>query len=371
MSSWLSRVGCRYDLGSASIAEWVEPTSPLFERTRLDWGMTKVHWARIARATRLSEDEVEALDGRRRFPGQGRYWFALDLCAHSPWTGCDVYGYRFRWAWCPQCLMNGFALTGQDYIRFCWVFASVSYCHEHRLPLTASCSECHSGAPPVHLPDRTRTHLVCGNCHAQLKLQKVAEDRVPRLSQSAIDLQIQFEQDLTACLRGDRPSERWCGRASGRQFTTLVRDLAYVLCEGRSYLRPSPIKMIQPAWEELRAPDVPSFRYKLCALSPFWRARVLGAVISAMGSSDLCTTFALDLRDAPSLGFRHRRKLRPSLEWLLSWAVIEPSILISWARKWPAGPRARLHAAFVAAGVIKSDAPAATSGQRFKSSLPW
>ncbi len=150
ISSWLSRIGCRYELEPAKLLFRLDPTHGIDSPRGIDWNMPAQYKACIAEAVRLGPDDIDELDAASYHPGWKPQWFAWSSCGYNPWQAEDIYGDEFCWAWCSSCLAEEYQLTGQEYIRLPWTLACVGYCHKHREPLTNRCT-CGSSIRPVRI----------------------------------------------------------------------------------------------------------------------------------------------------------------------------------------------------------------------------
>ena len=220
MSSWLSRVGCRYGLEPANLLARLDPNPDMSSSRELDWNMSDRHQSCLADATRLERARVAELDPARSHANWAQQWFAWASIGRDPWQNEDIYDYEFRWAWCPRCLAEGHALTGQDYIRLPWTLACVGYCHAHRIPLTSECN-CGALVRPIHVAEGDRSRLVCRSCERPIGSGGVQDGLKQRSLSPAADLQIAFEQDLILALNDAQPIHDWCGVASNEQLLAV------------------------------------------------------------------------------------------------------------------------------------------------------
>lgn len=345
LSSWLSRVGCHYDLGPTEILHRLDPHHSIESPREIDWRMSEGHVHCLAGAARISATEVFRHDAATVHPRWAPYWFSLNTWGHDPWNDRDLYGHELRWAWCDLCMASQYARTGHQYIRLPWTLACIGYCAEHRRMLTDRCS-CGATVRPVHVAEGARTRLICRFCSRSIAQNIVVETRGPTRLQHAIDLQIAFERDLVAALDGSRPPAKWCGRASAGQLVALVDDVAHAICTHWSHLCSAPVERFSLDYRRAdRFPEIPGLEHKLCALPSFWRANGIAAILSIIGDRRLCRIMSTDLDCATTAPARQLLSWTGSLEWMLS--LLEPldiRRLIERSSRWPIGPRRRLHA---------------------------
>lgn len=342
MSSWLSRIGCRYELEPDILLFRLDPAQGMGAPRGIDWNISNQYKAYLAEAARLELSDVDKLDAAFLHPRWGPQWFAWSSCAHNPWQAEDIYGDEFRWAWCSSCLTDGYRLTGQEYIRQRWIFACVSYCHEHREPLTNRC-ECGSSIRPIHVADGLQTRLICRFCGNPVRSPTASE---PRLQNHARDLQIAFEKDLVSALDDDRPIHEWCGTALSDQLLTAVNDVVYALCTRPSYNARVAIEAFDIAPEaRWRLPDIPNLDHKLCTLPALWRGRAIGAVLAVIGGEDICAAMSTDIRLKGNPVLEPFMNWRGSLEWLVGYLpAFAVRRLVKRSQKWPAALQKRLMA---------------------------
>jgi hypothetical protein len=345
LSSWLSRVGCRYDLGPAQILGCLDPKPEISASSEIDWRMSRQEKGCLATAARTDIAAVAELDAASTHPRWEKHWFALDSCGRDPWSEQDIYGNEFRWAWCSLCLTREYCQTGQDYIQLSWTLACVGYCHEHKQMLTSRCS-CGATRRPIHVVEGSRTRLICRFCERPVAQQVVKEARGPKRLSRAVDLQIAFERDLIAALDGRTPATAWCGPASNEQLLAVVDDIAFAICRRATYGSQPPIEGFSTSYAHTgRFPDLPDMDHKLCALSPFWRANAVAAILSMIGSQDVCKIMSLDLDICRSPALRRLLDWRGSLEWMLrQLALRDIRRLVARSPSWPDEVRARLDA---------------------------
>jgi len=343
MSSWLSRVSCRYDLTPGTLLDRLDPRDVWSGTRKIDWKMPEHYKICLAAAARLDEHDVAQLDAASTHPRWAEHWFAWeDGFGRSPWVEGDLHGYTLRWSWCVPCLVEGYALTGQDFIRLPWALACVGYCHEHKIPLTDKCA-CGAWGEPTHVADGNETRLICTGCERPISSYLPLDDLVPTQSR-AVDLQLAFERYLVAALNGKRIAQTWCGRASNAQILAVVDDVAHALCIRPSYDAEVLIETFDNDLER-RLPRFPNLDHILCALPSFWRACTIGAVLAIIGRDDICDAMSGDLRLSRSPAQRWFPKGRRSLKWMVDRLhPADVQRLINRSQKWPPKVRKRLGA---------------------------
>lgn len=261
-----------------------------------------------------------------------------------------MYNEEFAWGWCDLCVAEDYARTGQQYIHLEWTLACVGYCHRHKHRLTSHCA-CGAERRPIHKAEGARTRLVCRFCGRSVAQPGGEERYGPRRLVRARDLQLAFEVDLVAALGGRAPSSRWCGNVSADELLSFVDDICYALCTRRSYSLVLPIEgfwLKSSSWRHDRLPHLPDMDHKLCALSPYWRATVIGAVLAIIGDEDVCKALSIDLDLATEPFLRRFMKWRGSLEWMLSHLPIyDVRRLLERSVNWPEQVRERLSEAIM------------------------
>lgn len=343
MSSWLSRVACRYDTMPSELLARLDPKNDNYAPRGIDWRMSGQQKDCLAAAARIDPAAVVGLDAASAHPRWAQYWFSVNSAGRDPWNDRDIYGDEFSWAWCSLCLTDGYRETRQHYIRLSWTLACVGYCHRHKRILTRRCA-CGETRKPVHVAEGPRTRLICRSCGRSVAAPAPEERREPWRLNRAIDLQLAFERDLIAALNGKRPAVNWCGKASNQQLLALVDDIAYAVCTRRSYFLVLPIEGFFLAKQRLH--HVPDMEHKLCALSPFWRASALAAILSIIGSEDVCKVMSFDRSQIERPPYRRFLKWRGSLDWMVSHLQsYDVRRLIARSTRWPARTRDMLSAA--------------------------
>lgn len=356
MSSWLSRVACRYEMKGSSLA-WrlISPrlVPPPYNDLRLpvqdiDWRMPTLHKQRLAAAARLKRADVARLDAAMRYPLPPKYWFAQKRCVRDPWAEVDYYREEFAWGWCDLCVAEDYARSGQQYIRLEWTLACVGYCHRHKRWLTSRCA-CGANRRPIHVPHGAHTLLVCRFCGRSTAQPGGDRGYDERRLVRARDLQLAFESDLIGALCRRTPSPRWCGVASADELLALVDDMAYALCTRVFYDNVPPIDQFSvkwTLWRNEKFPYIADVDHKLCALPPYWRAIAIGAILAIIGDEDVCQVMSIDLGNVGPPLFITRLKWHGTLDWLINiLAGRQVRRLLGRSANWPVQMRDRLYAA--------------------------
>lgn len=348
MSSWLSRIGCRYDCDPWTLLNLLPMGTGQGEDgsacDTIDWGMPRHHQRRVAQAALVKAAVVASCDAAQRLPAVPQYWFAWPTCLDFS-AGDAPQAPQFAWVWCPHCLVEGYGDTGQDYLRLAWCHACVSLCPRHQRPFVDYCL-CGSHEVPVHIAKGRETRLCCRQCGRHLAGQEVRPTRQePQRDAEATALQLAFEQNLVAALRGRRVSRRWCGPASPHELLAAVDDIADLLCTEAGARREMPIKAFEIRFHYVPRLGLPDLDHKLCGLSSSWRRPVLGAVLAVIGDAETCAIMSVDRRLAEKPILEWLMEWRGSLEWLLDF--VQPAYLDRLSRRvgsWPARLQARFAA---------------------------
>ncbi len=125
VSSWVRRIGARYDILADNLVEHVldRPGRAVGVASTLDYRAAPDVEAALANATRISPAAVSNL----RIAG--------DDGRNSCW-------HRWALAWCPICIRADLADHGEIYERAIWRLGSCVVCPEHNVPLEDSCCRC-------------------------------------------------------------------------------------------------------------------------------------------------------------------------------------------------------------------------------------
>jgi hypothetical protein len=347
MSSWLSRVACRYDcepeplftllLSSKQEAEWSDGAA-------IDWGMSLPHQLCIAEATHLHSTVVASCDAAQRFPLVPVFWFSWPNCLAVAGDG-EPRASQFAWAWCPDCLTESHKQTGQDFLRMEWCFAPVTLCARHQRPLLNHCL-CGSRERPVHVASGKESRLCCSQCGLLLAGQGRRRSRQePLRTFAAASVQLSFEQDLMAALSGQPVGVRWCGAAKPAELLAAVSDIADVLCAASGHRGDVPLDAFDTCSHYRPRLHLPNVHHKLCGLSADWRRQVIAAVLAVIGDANVCAVMASDQRLEERPILEEFRQWSGSLEWLIHF--IRPAYrhgLYRRATHWPPRLRARYRA---------------------------
>ncbi len=168
-SSWLARVGARYNLSGdellVALLDQAEAEGEQNARARcLDARPWPEAERAVAAATRMRLGTVAAL---RLGPGardEAVFWLRTAVVP-----------------WCSACVAEIARRHGEFHLRTEWMSGACSICTRHRRPLRARCPVCRDEAvQPRALGGRLR--LWCGQCGGCTELETETGDMPPRLN---------------------------------------------------------------------------------------------------------------------------------------------------------------------------------------------
>ena len=222
VSSWVRRVGARYDILGDNLVEHVidRPGRAVGVASTLDYRAAPDVEAALAYATRISPATI----GDLRITG--------DDGSNSCW-------HRWALAWCPKCIRADLASHGELYERAIWRLGSCVVCPEHNVPLEDRCCRC---------PFEDRCHFSCSGgflklaCNTCRRPEGPEPRRMPswwddesagafgtRITPSLNQLIGNLQRDLQAALTGARPSRSWGLLLSAKGLVTAVRHVTFCL----------------------------------------------------------------------------------------------------------------------------------------------
>ncbi len=222
VSSWVRRVGARYDILGDNLVEHVidRPGRAVGVASTLDYRAAPDVEAALAYATRISPATI----GDLRITG--------DDGSNSCW-------HRWALAWCPKCIRADLASHGELYERAIWRLGSCVVCPEHNVPLEDRCCRC---------PFEDRCHFSCSGgflklaCNTCRRPEGPEPRRMPswwddesagafgtRITPSLNQLIGKLQNDLQAALTGARPSRSWGLLLSAKGLVTAVRHVTFCL----------------------------------------------------------------------------------------------------------------------------------------------
>ncbi|RTR10041.1 hypothetical protein EJ903_26405 [Azospirillum griseum] len=183
LSSWLSRVACRYDLDGGALRGLLttpgDDAETMTTLHGLDYQPAHEEIAVLAAAARLPVERLSTLALTTAHPTWPRHWYAWDWGVLVPSNGTEPYANALAPGWCDLCLSEDQAVGRHAYLRRHWAYAAVGFCHRHRLPLRHLCPFCQTAGSLRFVPSDGGTRLCCGNCDLTFPRQK--GHRVKRL----------------------------------------------------------------------------------------------------------------------------------------------------------------------------------------------
>ncbi len=258
VSSWVRRIGARYDIMADDLVEYVldRPGRSVGVASMLDYQAVPDLEAALANATRLSPLAISHL----RIAGD---------------DGANACWHRSALAWCPICIRADLAGHGELYERASWRLGSCVVCPEHNVPLEDSCCRC---------PFEDRCHfycsggllgLACNSCkrpegpEPRRTREWWEDDRAgafgtcitPELNRLIGTLQ----SDLQAAFRGAPPRHAWGFLRSANGLLRAIRQVTFCLllatrvrCEPRIVLpHGMPGAAVAPAPEPITPAALP------------------------------------------------------------------------------------------------------------------
>lgn len=353
MSSWLSRIGCRYGLRPSEVLDSVVLTrSTRHPAPSTDWRVPSEHIAAMAEGARLPVAAVAALDAAVTFPDVPQYGFAWAYGVRDPVSGRDIYGGPLGRGWCPSCHAEQFRACGQEYMLPDWALAYSGHCFRHEVPLADRCPACGSDKHPMHIPDRARTRLACAACGEWISGQRRSEAEPSTAETGVGALLLAFERHLVRAAAGRAPSRDWAGSGSGAALLALVDDIACVLCPERAFkLGPLIHRFDLKVGVGIRDVLLPDLEHPLCGLPPRGRLRMLAAVLAVIGGEEACSLLLGDGGDRRASARHPNDQLGGSMEWLVRVLTDRDLVrLLERSQRWPLQAHARLRRAVLLSG---------------------
>ncbi|ALJ39354.1 MULTISPECIES: TniQ family protein [Azospirillum] len=363
LSSWLSRVACRYDLDGGALRGLL--TTPggdaegMASLHGLDYRPAREEITALAVAARLPVERLSALALARAHPTWPRHWFAWDWGALDPTNGTERYADALAPGWCELCLSEDRATGRHAYLRRHWAHAAVGFCHRHRLPLRHLCPFCGTASLLQFVPSDGGTRLYCGDCGRPLDEYATASPKDAATARPldddhpihhAWDVVMAFETDLCRALDCRIPTSRWMGPSHPTAFIAATEDLIVALTVGQGgYPRHHAIN----AFDSAAFPSPGRFRsnfdlqYWACCVPPARRRSLLAAVVALLLEGE---TGAL-LSETCIGSYRWVA----SLDWLCRWVRDDQRAwLVVRSARWPELLRQRLEKIVGEAFVMQS-----------------
>jgi hypothetical protein len=221
--SWVRRVGARYDLTASDLIALLRPGAGSVFVSRvggLTWQADAELDALLASAARL---DVARIGGLRTVRVDGQ--------EPTAW-------HRYSLAWCPDCLRDDLARSGEVFERAIWRLGCCVVCPTHRMQLIQTCPACTFGHCRFEAVDGCQ-RLICPSCRraADVLPRRDAMNGAamrrpgllgllpgPVLTRSILAIQT----DTIAALAGSAEGSAglWPPAMPAGQFATMVRDLA-------------------------------------------------------------------------------------------------------------------------------------------------
>lgn len=350
LSSWLSRVACRYDLDGGALRDILttpgDDAEAMPTMNGLDYRPAHKEIAALASAARLPVERLSILALKTANPTWPRHWFAWDWGVFNPTNGTERYADALAPGWCDLCLNEDHATGRHAYLRRHWAYAAVGFCHRHRLPLRHLCPFCQTASTLRFVPSDGGTRLCCGDCGRPLDEYAAADPKDAAGSTSADNILIDhawsvvmaFETDLCRALNRRTPTARWMGPSRPAGFIAATEDLIVALMAGQgAYPREHAIN----AFDNAAFPSPGKFRsrvdlrYWACCVPPARRRSLLAAVVSLLLDEE-----ASALVSASWIG---SYRWTASLDWLYSWVGEDQKAwLVARSAEWPELLRQRL-----------------------------
>jgi|SRR5271165_760295 len=241
LSSWIGRIAARYDLTADALIGHLLPSQP----NAAEMG----RWIDICPCPPL-EDALTAATSMP--PARFAQQRLAGLSAHP-----DAAWPRKTPAWCPLCVAQDVAASGEVHSRKTWSFGGYLICPQHGCLLIASCPFCLGRT--THWPINGRLRLRCERCERRVDNALPAR-LIPfwpfgtpqqhrrcvtvRLTAEARPVLLQIQSDLLALLSGARSKRSWARGAKGTRIFAVLRELSFV--------------MLGPLWEDaLRGSQAP------------------------------------------------------------------------------------------------------------------
>lgn len=350
LSSWLSRVACRYDLDGGTLRGLLatpgDDAEVMPTMNGLDYRPAHEEITALASAARLPVERLSILALKTANPTWPRHWYAWDWGVWDQTNGTERYADALAPGWCDLCLSEDRATSRHAYLRRHWAYAAVGFCHRHRLPLRHLCPFCQMARTLRFVPSDGGARLCCGDCGRPLDEYAAAGSKDAAASTCADNNSIgrawsvvmAFETDLCRALSRRTPTARWMGRSRPAAFIAATEDLIVALTAGQgAYPREYAIN----AFDSDAFPSPGKFRsrfdliYWACCVPPAWRRSLLAAVVSLLLDEE---TSAL-----VSETWIGSYRWFASLDWLYRWfGEDERAWLVARSAEWPELLRQRL-----------------------------
>ncbi|MGA1859859.1 TniQ family protein [Azospirillum sp. 11R-A] len=350
LSSWLSRVACRYDLDGGALRGILttpgDDAEALPTMNGLDYRPAHEEIAALATAARLPVERLSILALKTANPTWPRHWYAWDWGVLDQTNGTERYADALAPGWCDLCLNEDHATGRHTYLRRHWAYAAVGFCHRHRLPLRHLCPFCQTASTLRFVPSDGGARLFCGDCGRPLDEYATAGPKDAAASSCADNSPIgrawsavmAFETDLCRALNRRTPAARWMGRTRPAAFIAATEDLIVALMAGQgAYPREHAIN----AFDSAAFPSPGKFRsrvdlqYWACCVPPARRRSLLAAVVSLLLDEEASALV--------SESWFGSYRWTASLDWLFRWlGESQRAWLVARSAEWPELLRQRL-----------------------------
>lgn len=346
LSSWLSRVACRYDLDGGTLRGLLatpgDDAEVMPTMNGLDYRPAHQEITALASAARLPVERLSTLALKAANPTWPRHWFAWDWGVWDPANGTERYADALAPGWCDLCLSEDHAAGLHAYLRRHWVYAAVGFCHRHRLPLRHLCPFCQMACTLRFVPSDGGTRLCCGDCGRPLDEYAMARPKDSATSTGsdstpigrAWSMVMAFETDLCRALNCRMPNTRWMGRSRPAAFITATEDLIVALTAGQgAYPREHAINAFDSCAFPLSGQFKSKFdlQYWTCCVPPARRRSLLAAVVSLLldqeTSALLSEPCSGSYRWIASLDWLYRRVGEDRRVWLVARSGEWPELL--------------------------------------------
>ena len=226
ISSWVARVAARYDASPYDLARVLLPKEAGYaEMYRLiDSRVCAPLEAALSEATGLPQIDFAV----RRVMG-------LTADPRTAWP-------RRTPAWCPRCVIQDVARSGEVYARREWSFGGYLICPKHNRLLRTTCPRCLQQA--MYRPVDGRLRLWCSRCRSCVdtmpelvairtwppRVQPAARPcRAITLQPQARSLLLQLQADLVVLLGGQQTRRIWTGKLKWERVLEVLRAFSFVL----------------------------------------------------------------------------------------------------------------------------------------------
>jgi hypothetical protein len=264
LSSWLGRIGCRYDLSATQVLD-LACTDPGAQAALaidqvLDWQLSPALVQGLAGFFQIEPAIVEGLSVKARHPGRAVGAFRWRKHDHPC---CDsAQRQRLAVSYCPSCLADDLDESSEPYFRARWTLAGIGYCPRHSSLLVDCCRFCRSNNAPIWVCVGGKAQILCPDCRRYIYDQPLlahphhtsplgtaglARDGASRdvpvfpLDLNGADADIAwhtlvvFDQCINDAWAGVAPPEGWMGLVPADLFLHVVQSLAVMLRRHRTY----------------------------------------------------------------------------------------------------------------------------------------